>query len=72
MKLHELSPAARLRKSRLGARAEVPAPATARPPARVTRVRTLVPAAVYDPDLKAVSSRFTENFRREASTTSLQ
>ena len=57
---------------RLGVRAEDPDPETVKPPARATRVRMLVRAAAYVPDLKAVRSRFTEDFLKEASTINLQ
>jgi len=43
MKLHELAPQ-QARLHRLGVRVEVQAPVTARLPAKVTKVRTLVPA----------------------------
>ena len=49
-----------------GVRAEVPVPVTVKPQARVTRVRMPVREAASVPDLRAVRSRFTENFRREA------
>ena len=72
MKLHELSPAAGSVKERLGVKEEVQAPVTVKQQVRVTRVRTLVQAAVYAPDLKAVSFRFTESFLREALRTTSQ
>lgn len=40
--------------------------------AKDIKVRTQDPAAVYVRALKAVRFRFTEDFRREASTTSLR
>ena len=54
-----------------GVRAEVPVPVTVKPQARVTRVRMPVREAASVPDLRAVRSRFTENFRREVSRTTV-
>ena len=64
MKLHELSPAAG---------SATPAWRKGRGPGSGNgKTKTLVPAAVFVRDLKADKTRFTENFRREASTITLQ
>ena len=71
MKLHTLSPAEGSVKEgfRKGRGAGSGNGKTA---GRDTRVRTHVRAAVSDRGLKADSFRFTESFRREASTTNSQ
>ena len=50
----------------------VPVPVTERQQVRVTRVRTLVQAAVYVPDLKVDRFPFTDVFLKEDSRTDLQ
>jgi hypothetical protein len=52
-----------------GERAEAPDPVTAKPQARVTRVKTLAPAAVFASVSRVDNSPFIELTPREASTT---
>ena len=69
MKLHELAPAAGSTKENF--RKGVRALATVKQQVKATKVRMLVPAAAFVLDLKAVRSRFPEDFPREVSITYL-
>lgn len=70
MKLHELSPVEGSKRTQRES-AEVTAQVGAKHQAKATKVRRLVRAAAFVPDLKAVRCRFSVVYRKEVSTTSL-